>query len=853
MLKKNSSLPFITGSGVLFLLLAFAYCYPVLQGKKLFQHDIVQYKGGARELLDYREKNGKETYWTNSMFSGMPTYQMGAQFRGDLIKKIDNILLSLPKPVNYFFLLYAGFFLLGMIVVKNWKLALLGATFFGLSTYFYIIIAVGHNGKVHTISYFAPVLSGIFLIYFRKSYLWGFILTSLFIGLQISANHPQMTYYLFIAVGVLIFSEALRMFFKKTSARHFFLSTGIFISSCVLGAGMNSQRIMANADYVKETVRGGKILSGKDTDNHNSQTSGMDKKNLLMWSYGKLETLNLFIPHLMGGGSQEKESENISEGLQKVLDENISTEEQYDHAIRKISENVSSLTYWGDQPMTSGPAYQGAVVIFLAIMGFFLIAKRHRYWMLFSAVLVIGLAWGNHFLPLSDFFINYIPLYNKFRAPSSILVVIELLFPLVAIMGLHRFFYSGENEHSVRSHKIILLGCSIGITGITFLLLIFGRSLLAFSTEPENAYLPTYILDYLKNERYHLFRKDAIKAIFYVVSVFLILFMFLNKIVTKNTAILTVGLLSLFDLWGVNRRYLNSDNFVDKIFAEEPFQTESSEYLLTKATENPALQSIVSAIPVNKTLQMLSEKDPSYYRIFNQTLGTFNETNTSHFSSSIGGYHAVKLRRYDDLINTYFYTSNNIKQMQIPEVLNMLNTKYIIGGPYFEPKVQINPLANGNAWFVSRVNFVSSPDEELESIGKTVTKRMAVVAEEDKKYFINKPLAADTTATITLKKYSADELEYNSESLTSQLAVFSEIYYSKGWKLFIDDVEVPYIKANYLLRAVYVPKGKHRIRMFFNPEVIQKGKIFSLLAFGLFIILSTGGIFYLHFYRRRTH
>ncbi|MET3536314.1 YfhO family protein [Chryseobacterium limigenitum] len=836
-MAKNKNLIYIAASLVVFIVLAFLYSTPVFTGKQLFQHDIVQYRGGAKELLDYRANTGDETYWSDSMFGGMPTYQMGSQFKGDIIKKIDSNLNFFPRPVNYLFLLFAGFFLLGMVAVRNWKYALLGATFFGLSTYFYIIIAAGHNGKVNTIEYFAPLLAGILLVYIRKNYIWGFIVTTLFMGLQIAANHPQMTYYLFIALGFLFLSELIRAIQKKTPMKHFLISSGIIAAACVIGVGMNSQRIMANAEYVKETVRGKQIL---DNDTHTSGKSGMDKESMLMWSYGRLETLNLFIPRLMGGGSQEPEAKDIMNKVQELVQENVHSQAEYD----RITKGFGSVTYWGDQPGTSGPAYQGAIVCFLALLGFFFAWKKYRYWILGASILTVLLAWGSNFMPLSDFFIDFVPIYNKFRAPSSILVIVELLFPLIAIIGLYRFFTDEKLTEEYK--KKILLYVGGGTLGFLLILLIFGKSLLGFHTENEKLYFPPFLLDYLVDERFKLFRIDAIKAFIYVAIAAGALFMVLKKKLNQNIALIILGVVSLFDLWTVNKRYLNDENYVDKVFAENPFQTESSDLLAEKVQANPSLGSILANVQVNKTLETIAEKDKTHYRIFNNLLGTFSETNTSYFKSSIGGYHAVKLRRYDDVINEYFQVMDSVK---LPNVLNLLNAKYWVAGDPEHPQAMPNPKANGNAWFVSDLKFVNSPNQEIKSIGVIDSKKTAVIASADKEYFNNKPVQADPTAFINLTKYQPNELEFRSESKTPQLAVFSEIYYPHGWKMFVDDKEVPYIKADYLLRAVHVPAGKHNIRMIFEPEVIETGKWISLLCFGLFIILSGFGIYFI--YRKR--
>jgi hypothetical protein len=840
---KNKKYIFIAASLLLFVILAIVYANPVLNGKQLFQHDIVQYKGGAKELLDFRANNGKETYCSDSMFGGMPTYQMGAQFRGDLIRSVDDFFMLLPKPANYLFLLFSGFFLLGLVVVKNWKYALLGATFFGFSTYFFIALAAGHNGKIHTVAYFAPLLAGILLVYVRKKYVIGFIVTTLFMALQIFANHAQMTYYFFLAMGFLFLSEFIRAATGKIAWKHFAISTGILAVAFTLGVGMNSQRIMANSEYIKETVRGKQILN---SDGQTAGKSGIDKEGILMWSYGKVETLNLFIPRLMGGGSQEEGSEEMMNHTKELVQQNATSQQEVDN----IQKGFSATTYWGDQPGTSGPAYEGAVVIFLAILGFFFAWKKYRYWILGASILTLFLAWGSNFMLVSDFFIDFVPLYNKFRAPSSILVVVELLFPLIAIIGLYRFFNSDGNTETSTENILteeykqkILIRVTSCVIGFTLILLVFGKSLLGFHTASEKTYFPPYLLDYFVDTRYSVFRIDALKAILYVALVASILYFSLKKRLSQNIALILIGLVSLFDLWTVNQRYLNNDNFVDKTFAEQPFQTETSDLLVDKVGNNQNLKSLLDEANVNKALETISQKDETHYRVFNNILGTFSETNTSYFKSSVGGYHAVKLRRYDDLINTYFSTLDSIK---LPKILNLLDVKYMVLGTPEKPQIAPNPQSNGNAWFVSNVQFVKTPNEELNSLGIIDSKNTAVISDSDKNYFNGKNLGNDPTAIINLTKYQPNSLEYKTQSKASQLAVFSEIYYPEGWKMLIDDVQVPYIKADYLLRAVVVPAGNHTVQMVFEPKVIATGKIISLISLLIFLILSGLGIYFLY-------
>lgn len=833
MLKNYKKEFIILGSLLSFVIIALLYANPVLSGKELIQPDIVHYRGGAQEMLNYRANYPDETYWSDAMFGGMPTYQTGAQFRGDLIKKVDQLLLFLPKPANYLFLLFSGFFFLGMAALRNWKYALLGATFFGLSTYFYIIITAGHNGKVHTLAYFAPLLASIILVYFRKKYFWGFVCTTLFMALQINANHPQMTYYLFLGLGFLFLSELVKAI-KSKNYCHFLIATAIVGVSSVLGVGMNSQRILANSEYVKETVRGKQILN---TGRQENGKSGLDRESATAWSYGKLETLNLFIPRLMGGGSQEEGSDVIGQRVQELVQENAQSQQEVDNILKALS----SFTYWGDQPGTSGPAYQGGVVVFLALLGFFFASPKYKWWILGASVLTIFLAWGSNFMVLTDFFMDYIPMYNKFRAPSSILVVVELLFPFIAVLGLYNFF-NNEKLAAEKKQKTLLIVTG-SVVGIVLLLILFGKSILGFHTDAEGKYFPPYLLDYLVDERYGMFRTDAIKALLYVIITVAAMFAVLKNKLNQNIALLIIGIVSLFDLWTVNKRYLNNDNFVEATFAQNPFLTETSETLESKAYNNPYIASLLQQVPINALLNKISENDKQHYRVYNTLLNPFSETNTSYFANSVGGYSAAKLRRYDDVINRYFGNSIN------PEILNLLNTKYVIAADSTGLAPQINPYANGPAWLVNEIKIANTPNEEIDLIGKIDTKKVAIIGKEDASYFQGKKMAADPTARIELKTYQPNEITYESQSQTPQLAVISEVYYPHGWKFFIDGKEVDYVKADYFLRAVHVSAGKHLIKMTFEPEVIQKGKMISMASTGIFILLAALGFW---FFQKRT-
>lgn len=821
-----------------FLLLALLYASPVLSGQKLFQHDIVQYQGGAQELLGYRDAHGEETYWSDSMFGGMPTYQMGAQFPGDVVRGIDKVLMLLPKPVGYIFLLCSGFFLLGMVVLRRWPYALLGALLFGFSTYFYIIIAAGHNGKVHTIAYFAPLLAGVYLLYFRRNYLWGFVLTAVAMALQLAANHPQMSYYLFLALGVFFLSEIIRTIVKKLPWRLFLTSTALCGLAFAFGIGMNAQRLMANAEYIKETVRGQQIQPTAAGE----AGSGMDRESLLAWSYGKLETLNLFIPRLMGGGSNAPAGEAMMQDIQQLVQENAGSQQE----VNTIIQNFHSPTYWGDQPGTSGPAYQGSIVMLLFVLALFAAPKRQKYWIVGASVLAVLLAWGSNFPVVSDFFIDYMPFYNKFRAPSSILVLPELLLPLLGIVGLY-YLFTSEVLTVQQKKKYTLLSGGI-LMGITLLLLVFGKSMLGFLTEAEQLHLPDYLKDYLQQKRFGFFAEDAVKALAYVAAGTAAVYLAVIRKIRPVAAVTVLAVVAVLDLWQVNREYLSSNNFVPAALADQPFQTEKSMVLEEAIQKNPDLGGLLSNTQVNAALAQIAAKDPGHYRVYNQVINPFAETNTSFFHSSVGGYHAVKLRRYDDLINEYFTQPDTVR---VPKVLNLLNTRYMIFGDAEKPQPVPNPYANGNAWLVSQLYVAKDAQDELKKIGELDTKRIAILGSEDAALAgqLQGKIGSDAQATLNLTQYQPNRLVYKSSSRTPQLGVFSEMYYPHGWEATVDGKPATLHKADYLLRALEIPAGQHTIEMTFQPKVLATGKYISLAATLLFILVSALLYFFLE--RRR--
>ncbi|MGM5630863.1 YfhO family protein [Apibacter raozihei] len=823
-MKKNSYILPIIGCLVIFTIISFAYFTPLLSGKYISQPDIIHYKGGAHELEEYRKAHGEDTYWSNSMFGGMPTYQMGANYPADIIKSLDRLLRYFPTPANYLFLLLSGFFLLGMVWLKNWKYALLGSIMFAFSTYFFIIIGAGHNAKVHTVAYFAPFVAGVYLLY-EKKYVWGFILTTLFLSLQIAANHPQMTYYLFMALAIFGIIQLIQTIQTKTF-KSFGISTGLLLSAFIFSLGMNSSRLLSTYEYSKETTRGKSELT-INKDNTSNTNHGLDTDYITHWSYGILETVNLFIPNFMGGGNNEKSFK--PEHLQPALQENIRSEQEYANFQKSFNGS-----YWGEQPGTVGPAYQGAVVIFLSVLALFFYRSKYKWWLLTATLLSFLLAWGKNFSVFTDFMIQYFPMYTKFRAVSSALVVAEFTIPLLALLGVYSYFK--DEQFSAEYKKKYLLIISGIVLGILLIFYFFGFSLFKFHTNLEGETISSAILEAIRKDRYELFEADVLRTFIFVLLTSAFLYLSQIRQFKSEYVVFALAALSLIDLWGVNKRYLNDENFVDKQLYKNPFPTEITENQMQKAESDPALARIVNAVPVNQVLEAIKEKDQAHYRVYNLLLSPFNETNTSYFHQSIGGYHGAKLQRYQDIIDFYLSDSINLP------ILDMLNTKYIITADSVIRPIP-NPNNNGNAWFVKDVIFAKNADEEISMLGKIDNKKQAVINSKFQKDLSISPLK-DTLSSIELIEYEPNHLTYSSNSKSEQLAVFSEIYYPHGWNAYIDDKPTTIYQADYILRALKIPAGKHTINFKFEPSVIQKGKIITLLSFVLFIILSGGLLFW---------
>ncbi len=783
---------------VLFIIASLAYFHPVLQGKKIFQSDIAQYTGMAKEQADFRNTNGEEPYWTNSAFGGMPTYQLGANYPHNYVKKLDRLIRFLPRPADYLFLYFIGFYILLCCMKVDYRLAAIGALAFGFSTYLIIILGVGHNAKAHAIGYLPLILSGIVLT-FRKKYIWGFILTALAMALEISANHYQMTYYFMLLVLVVGIAYLIDAIINKT-LKNFFISVGILVGAVFLGILVNATSLMATKEYADWSTRGKTELTINPDGSPKASTSGLDKEYITQYSYGIAESMNLFVPRLFGGSN----SENLgteSNAYTYLTNQGLSRS--------KALEFTSGLPlYWGDQPIVAAPAYIGAIVFFLFILGILLVQGRVKWWLVGGTIMALLLSWGKNFGLLTDFMIEFFPLYDKFRAVSSIQVILELCAPIMAIMALVELFKpSLEKSKKLNALKISVL---VVLGFVILLFLLKGTfDFVGQSDETYRKYFGDEIMTMIQLDRESVYISDLIRSLVYVLLAAVAIWLYIKERIKENILTLALGLLLLFDLVGIDLRYVNENDFVRARQMEEPFQETAMDKQIAK--------------------------DPEIFRVYDPSEG-LNGARTSYFHQSIGGYHAAKPAALQDLFDFHVY-KNNMR------VLNMLNVKYVVqqdeeGRDY----PALNPYANGNAWFVKTLLPVKSANQEIQALDSLDVMNEAVINTNNFPNITPLSFQKDSTATIKLTDYSPNHLTYRSINGQEAVAVFSEMYYANGWNAYIDGIKTHHFKVNYILRAIKVPAGNHKIEFKFEPEVIETGGTITLastLLLGLFIL---GGI-----------
>ena len=783
----------------LFVVVALMYFNPVLKGKKISQSDITQHIGMAKEVNDFRKATGEEPYWAESAFSGMPTYPIGTYFPNDYITSLDRFIRFLPRPADYLFLYFLSFYILLLAFKVDWKIAIVGSLAFGFSTYLIIIFGAGHNSKAHAIAYMPLVLAGIIFI-FKKKYLLGFIVTSIATALEIKANHPQMTYYLLFAILILGVVELIDAI-KKNKTKQFVTQSSIIIVAMLLAVGVNSSRLLATKEYADVSTRGKTALTINPDGTKKEVTNGLSKEYITQFSYGKAETFNLFVPRYMGGGTVES-LDKKSNTYQYVS--SIAGSKQADGFTKQV------YTYWGDQLIVEAPAYVGAMMLFLFFLGVFILKGKYKYWLVASSVFAILMSWGKNFQFLTDFFIDYIPLYNKFRAVSSFQVIAELCIPLLGFLAVKEFFFSKTDKEK----KLIVLKKALySSIGLIVIGLLYALSFSTFEGIRDASYSEYEgLLDAVKADRLSMLYTDSFRSLVLIGLGFVVLWLFLKQQLKYTTSIIAFAVLILFDLVQVNLRYVNADDFKEARAIDKPFKASTAD------------------------LQIL--KDKSHFRVANFSTDPFQDGRTSYFHKSIGGYHAAKVGRYQDLIEFQLSKQNM-------QVYNMLNVKYfIIPGDDGEEVAQQNPDANGNAWFVKNIKYVKTADQEIRALDSILTKSAVVVNENNIHKKINFSSAIDSLAYIRLTEYSLNSLTYETSSKFDEFSVFSEIYYKNGWRSYIDGELQPYTNVNYILRGMEIPKGEHIIKFKFEPSVIKTGSIISLISYALMLLIPISWFFY---------
>jgi len=789
---------------VLFLVITFAYFSPLLEGKCLKQSDVTQYTGVSKEASDYSDKTGEIALWTNAMFGGMPTYLIIGVARNNLFIKLHQILtLDGAKPAGMVFLYLLGFYIALLAFRVNPWLSIAGAIAYGFSSYFFVILEPGHITKAMALGYMPVLIGGVYLTY-NKKLLLGASLFGIFFTLQLIANHLQITYYTFMIIllfGCFEFGKAI----LEKKILQFLKATCILIFAGILAIGCNITNLWLTYEYGKVSMRGESEL----TSNKNDKTSGLDRSYATGWSYGVSETLTLLIPNAKGGSS---------------LGELSTSSDTYDYFNKQYGsvqakQMVKQLPlYWGDQPSTSGPVYAGATVIFLFVLGMFLLKGYMKWWLLLTIIISIMLAWGRNFMGFTNFFFDYLPGYNKFRTVSMILIIAEFSLPLLAILSLDHIL-----KNTIDKKKLLkALKWSLGIVGgLTLIFALMPGAFFDFTTANDAQYTQHgWPMDTIRTDRESMFRMDSLRSLVFILLMAGVVYFAAIKKMKANVAIVLAGVLFIADLWPVNKRYVNNDLFITKTEAKTPY------------------------LPTQADLDILKDPDPDY-RVFNVAIDPFNDASTSYFHKSIGGYSGAKMKRYQEIIEQQI-SKNNM------QVLNMLNTRYVIVPTKEQgPVAQRNPFALGNAWFVKSYRLVANADSEIHALTKFDAASEAIIDKRFESELKNIKLNFDSTGTIKLTKYSPNALTYESKCISDQLAVFSEIYYDKGWNAYIDQKPVSHFRANYILRAMIIPSGKHTIDFKFEPKSYYTGEMVSLASSCTLLLLFLGVIFFSFFKKNK--
>ncbi|MBN1789807.1 MAG: YfhO family protein [Bacteroidales bacterium] len=807
---------------ILFFFISLAYFIPdVLEGKKLSQHDIVQFKGMSKEIADHREKYGEEPLWTNSMFGGMPAYLVSTQYKGNVFKQVHRLLTLYDfRPVSFIFLYLTGAFVALLLFGVNPWLSFAGAIAYAFSSYFFVIIQAGHVSKVLALGYMPPIIAGVYAA-FRGKALLGSLVAAVFLSLQILVNHLQITYYTFLFILILGIFELVRTL-KNNAWMDFLKPLALLVLFVILAIGANFSTLYTTYEYGKYSIRGKSELSV----NAENKTSGLDKDYATQWSYGTGETFTLLIPNFKGGSSTG--SLKTSSHTYDYIKSNYGPSEA-----KKFIGNVP--LYWGTQPSTAGPVYVGAVVVFLFILGMFLVKGPVKWWLFIVTLVSVLLSWGSNFPLLTNFMLDYFPGYNKFRTVSMILIMAEFAMPLLAILAVKEIITSDiPRKEFLKALKYSFFGLA---ALILLLMLVSGSFDMTsrYDAEFRSQGLDA-IVDAIQKDRLALLRSDAFRSLVFICLTAALIYAAYLKKIKFNVLIFLLSFLLLLDMWPVNKRYLNSKDFVSKKEDKNPFTASTADMII------------------------LEDKDANF-KVLNLSVSVLQDASTSWFHKSLGGYHGAKMRRYQELFDHSIQNEisglyNTFQKNPSPAAidstfatlgtLNMLNTRYIIYNPEAPPLV--NKYEQGNAWFVNQVRTVANADEEIAAVADFDPGSEAIMDVRFSKEIEGLPWTPDSTAKISLNEYRANYLKYHAVSTSEQLAVFSEIFYDKGWQAYIDNQPVPHFRVNYVLRAMRIPAGDHTIEFKFHPRSYFLGEIVSL-ACSLLLVLMVVGTGYLEWKR----
>lgn len=807
---------------IIFVVISFAYFFPAdLDGRILYRHDSSAGRGAGQETAEYHERTGKVSRWSNATFSGMPTYQTAPSYQSVSVlnQAVKAYHLWLPENVWYVFAYLLGFYILLRAFDFRQSLAALGSIVWAFSSYFFIIIAAGHIWKVMALAYLPPMIAGIVLAY-RGKYLWGFIVTAIFAAFEVDANHVQMTYYYLFIILFMIIAYLVDAIRKKRMAQ-FVKATAVCAAGALIGILMNISNLYHTWQYAQESMRGKSELVKKDAANQTS--SGLDRDYITQWSYGVDETWTLLVPNAKGGASVPLAAN--TEAMKKA-----------DPNFMQIYQQLGQ--YWGDQPGTSGPVYVGAFVLMLFILGLFIVKGPIKWALLAATILSILLSWGHNFMPFTNFFLDYIPMYSKFRTVASILVIAEFTIPLLAMMALKKIV----DEPDLLTKKAKFVYISFGLTGgiaLLFALMptlffsdfISSQELEAFKSIPAEYLSP--LESNLRSIRESIFTADCWRSFWIIVIGTLLLFLYKFKKLKAEYMVGAIAILCLIDMWQVNKRYLNDEMFVEKSVREQ-------------------------AQPMTQTDRQILQDKSLDYRVLNLASNTFNENETSYYHKSIGGYHAAKLRRYQELIDAYISPEMQKMMPAIAKaggdmtkvngdslfpVLNMLNAKYFIVPLQANQTVAIeNPYVYGNAWFVDKVTYVKNANEELDALGK-LNLRHEAVADARFQSQLGESKNQDSTSIVKLTAYEPNQLTYDVRSATGGIVVFSEIFYPE-WTATVDGKPVEIGRVDYVLRALNVDKGHHKVVLTFDPKSVKQTETVAYLSYGVLLLVVLFAVYF---------